>query len=104
MNDAAQLTLRNASADDAGRIAAMLTDEGYPAGTTDLEARLARFEQPGARGVGGDAAGEVVGFTAFRLVPRFENDGQFLGILAGVVDRGVRERGIGRLLIAEAER
>jgi GNAT superfamily N-acetyltransferase len=104
MNDAAQVTLRKASPADAGRIAAMLTDEGYPAGTTDLEARLARFEQPGSRVVVADAGGEVIGFIAFHFVPRFENDGQFLRILAVVVDPGVRERGIGRLLIAEAER
>ena len=104
MNDAAQITLRDATAGDAPRIAVMLTDEGYPAGTSDLETRLARFEPPGSRVVVAEAAGEVIGFIAFGLVPRFENDGLFMRVIAIVVDPGVRERGIGRLLFGEAER
>ena len=32
MNDVAQLTIRPAAEDDAERLAALLTDEGYPAG------------------------------------------------------------------------
>ncbi|MEW6226023.1 MAG: GNAT family N-acetyltransferase [Chloroflexota bacterium] len=104
MNDAAQVTFRDATAADAGRIAALLTDEGYPAGTSDLEARIARFEPPAARVIVADAGGEVVGFIAFAFVPRFENDGQFVRIIAIVVDAGVRERGVGRMLFGEAER
>jgi ribosomal protein S18 acetylase RimI-like enzyme len=51
-----------------------------------------------------DHEGEVLGFIALHIVPRFEHDDRFVRILALVVDPGVRERGIGRMLIAEAER
>ena len=64
MTDAATVTIRPASADDAGRLAALLTDEGFPAGETDLAARIVTL----------------------------------------VVDPGVRERGIGKRLMADAER
>jgi GNAT superfamily N-acetyltransferase len=104
MNDTATVTLREATPADAERLAALLTDEGYPAGTTDLEGRLERFARPGAHVVVAEAADEVVGFIAFALIPRFENNGQFMRVIAIVVDPGVRERGIGRLLFAEAER
>lgn len=104
MNDAGQVTLRNATADDAERLAVMLTEEGYPAGASDLAARIARFSAPGSRVVAAEAGGEVIGFVAFHIVPRFETDDRFVRIVTLVVDPGVRERGIGRLLMAEAER
>ncbi len=104
MNDAAAVTVRAATADDAERFAALLTDEGYPAGPSDLAARIARFSTPDSRVLAAEASGEVIGFVAFHLVPRFETDERFARIVALVVDPGVRERGIGRQLMTEAER
>jgi len=51
-----------------------------------------------------DIGGEVLGFIAVHALPRFEHDDRFVRILALVVDPGVRERGIGHLLMEEAER
>ncbi len=104
MNDAANVTLRAATEDDAERIAALLTDEGYPAGASDLAARIAHFSTPESRVTVAVAGGDVSGFIAFHLVSRFETDERFLRIVTLVVDAGARERGIGRLLMAEAER
>lgn len=104
MNDAAAVTVRAATADDAERFAALLTDEGYPAGSSDLAARIARFSTPESRVLAAEASGEVIGFVAFHLVPRFETDERFARIVALVVDPGVRERGVGRQLMTEAER
>ncbi len=104
MTDQAGIELRPATAGDAERIAALFTDEGYPAGPSDILARLARFADPSTRVVAADAAGELVGFIALASVPRFEHDDRFIRILALVVDPGVRERGVGHLLMAEAER
>lgn len=97
------IRLRPATVDDAPRIAALLSDEGYPAGAADVEERLARFEPPSAVVVAalGD---DVLGFVAVHVMPRFEHDDAIVRILALVVDPGVRERGVGRLLLAEAER
>jgi GNAT superfamily N-acetyltransferase len=104
MNDAAAVTVRAATADDAERFATLLTDEGYPAGTSDLAARIERFSMDESRVLAAEAAGEVIGFVAFHILPRFETDERFARIVALVVDPGVRARGIGRLLMTEAER
>jgi ribosomal protein S18 acetylase RimI-like enzyme len=104
MSDAAAVTVRPATADDAERFASLLTDEGYPAGTSDLAARIALFTHEGSGVLAAEASGEVIGFIAFHVMPRFETDERFARIVALVVDPGVRARGIGRQLMTEAER
>ncbi len=104
MIDADAISFRSAEPDDAERIAALFTDEGYPAGASDILERLQRFARPGASVLVAESGGEVLGFVALCVMPRFEHDDWFARILALVVDPGVRERGLGRLLIAEAER
>jgi GNAT superfamily N-acetyltransferase len=104
MTDQTPVTLRPATVGDAERIAALFTDEGYPAGTSDIIARLERFTGEQAAVVVADVDGEVMGFVALHLLPRFEHDDHVARMLALVVDPGARERGIGGQLIAEAER
>jgi GNAT superfamily N-acetyltransferase len=104
MNDVAQLTIRPAAEDDAERLAALLTDEGYPAGPSDLASRVARFAGSEARVLVAEQADEVLGFVAFAFVPRFESDDRFIRIVTLVVDPGARERGIAKALLAEVER
>ena len=103
MNDAATVTVRAAAVSDAGRLATLLTDEGYPAGASDLAARIERFSVVDSHVLVAEAGGEVIGFIAFHLMPRFETDERFARIVALVVDPGVRARGIGRRLMTEAE-
>jgi GNAT superfamily N-acetyltransferase len=98
------VVLRPAAAADGERIAALFTDEGYPAGPTDIVARLERFASPYSQVIVADLEGEVLGFVAFHAMPRFEHDDRIVRILALVVDAGVRERGVGRLLMDETER
>jgi GNAT superfamily N-acetyltransferase len=102
MNDA-NVTVRPATPEDAERLASLLTDEGYPAGSTDLSSRLARYDALGSQVLVAEAAGEVVGFVTVLVMPRFEVDDLFARITSLVVDAGVRERGIGRLLMQAAE-
>ena len=104
MTDPQPVTLRPATAADAERIASLFTDEGYPAGPSDIVDRLGRFDSNYSRVVVADHGGEVLGFVAVHALPRFEHSDRIVRIMALVVDPGVRERGIGRLLIAEAER
>lgn len=104
MIDTRAIALRPATPRDAERIAALLTDEGYPAGGSDIVARLARFTPPAASVVVAASGSEVLGFVAVAVVPRFEHGDALVRILALVVDPGVRDRGLGRLLIGEAER
>ena len=104
MSDTPGTVLRPAMDADAERIAAIFTDEGYPAGPSAVVARLARFAGPDSQVVVADRGGEVIGFIAFHALPRFEHDDVVVRILALVVDAGARERGLGHQLMAEAER
>lgn len=103
MTDQPAVVLRPATLEDAPRIAALLSDEGYPAGPSDIVARLGRLDPPSGVVVA-TLEGEVLGFIAVHLMPRFEHGDWIARVLALVVDAGVRERGIGRLLMADAER
>ena len=104
MTDQATTTLRPAEASDAEAIANLFTDEGYPAGPSDIVVRLERFAAPDARVVVAEHDGALLGFIAFHALPRFEHDDWIIRVLALVVDAGARERGVGRTLMAEAER
>lgn len=102
MNDAT-VNVRPATPEDAERIASLLTDEGYPAGTTDMATRLGRYQALHSQVLVAEAGGDVVGFISVLVLPRFEVDDLFARITSLVVDAGVRERGIGRLLMQAAE-
>jgi ribosomal protein S18 acetylase RimI-like enzyme len=101
--DEPTISIRSAAPGDAPRVAALLTEEGYPVGPSAVLERLERFAPPRGRVVVADVDGEVVGFLALQIVPRFEHDDVLVRILALVVDPGVRERGVGHRLVAEAE-
>jgi ribosomal protein S18 acetylase RimI-like enzyme len=104
VTDQGIVLLRPATGDDAERIAALFTEEGYPAGPSDIVGRLERFGSDYSRVVVADLDGEVLGFIAFHALPRFEHDDRIVRILALVVDAGVRDRGVGHRLMDEAER
>src|SRR4029079_8066753 len=104
MTDQATILFRPAAPADAEAIAAMFTDEGYPAGPSDIIARLDRFDTPEARVIVAEHDGALLGFIAIHALPRFEHDDSIVRILALVVDAGARERGVRRALMAEAER
>jgi GNAT superfamily N-acetyltransferase len=104
MTDRHPITLRPAAPADVDRIASLFTDEGYPAGPSDIVERLERFASPQSQVIVADHDGEILGFIALHAIPRFEHSDRVLRIMALVVDPGVRERGVGRLLMDEAER
>jgi GNAT superfamily N-acetyltransferase len=103
MTDAPPITLRPASPADAERIATLFTEEGYPAGPSDIATRLDRFASPHGRVIVAEMDDEVLGFIALHALPRFEHDDWIVRVLALVVEAGVRERGVGHMLMAEAE-
>lgn len=104
MIDRQTVTLRPARDDDAERIAALFTEEGYPAGASDVLERLERFASPHSQVVVAENDGEVLGFIALHALPRFEHSDRVIRIMALVVDAGVRDRGVGHQLMEEAER
>jgi len=104
MTDTPQIVLRLAHEGDAPAIAALFTDEGYPAGPSDIVARLERFDTADSRVVVAEHDEAMLGFIAVHAMTRFEHDDRIVRILALVVDAGARERGVGRALMGEAER
>jgi ribosomal protein S18 acetylase RimI-like enzyme len=104
MTDAAQILVRPAQPTDAAAIAALFTDEGYPAGPSDIVVRLEHFDTPQSRVIVAEHDGTILGFIAVHGLARFEHGDWILRILALVVDAGARERGVGRTLMGEAER
>ena len=97
-------TFRDAEPSDADWIAGLLSDEGYPAGASDIVRRLERFAEMGSLVRIAERDGERLGFIAVHLVPRFEHDDQLARVIAMVVDPAVRSRGVGRALLAEVDR
>lgn len=104
MTEAPQIVLRPARNSDAAAIAALFTDEGYPAGPSDVVARLGHFGTVESQVIVAEHDEAILGFIAIHAMPRFEHDDQIVRILALVVDAGARERGVGRALMGEAER
>ena len=98
------VTIRAADPSDAEAIAALFTDEGYPAGPSDIVERMTRFASPHSRVLIAEHEGVVLGFIAIHALPRFEHDDRIVRVLALVVDAGARERGVGHQLMAETER
>ncbi|MFI5262694.1 MAG: GNAT family N-acetyltransferase [Candidatus Limnocylindrales bacterium] len=103
MSDA-QIVLRPATPADAETIASLFTEEGYPAGPTDIVERLARFDSEFSAVRVAVIGPDVVGFVAVHVLPRFEHSDRIARIVALVVDAGARERGVGHVLMTEAER
>jgi len=97
-------TFRDAGPADADWIAGLLSDEGYPAGGSDIVRRLERFAEIDSPVRIAEHDGERLGFVAVHLVPRFEHDDRLARVIALVVDPSVRSRGIGRALLAEVDR
>lgn len=97
------LSIRPATEEDAEAIAALFTDEGYPAGPSDIRERLSRFASDYSRVIVAEHEGALLGFAAFHALPRFEHDDRIVRVLALVVDAGARDRGVGHALMGAAE-
>jgi GNAT superfamily N-acetyltransferase len=95
--------IRPARLEDAEAIAALFTDEGYPAGSSDIAERLERFDSPYSTVRVAVIDGQVTGFVAVHVMPRFEHGDRIARVLALVVEAGSRDRGLGHRLMEEAE-
>lgn len=103
MTEQQQITLRPASVADAERIAALFTEEGYPAAASTIGDRIERFTESDGHVLVAEDAGEILGFVAVHVMPRFEHDDTIGRVLALVVDAGARGRGVGHDLMAAAD-
>lgn len=99
-------TVRQARPDDAPELTGLLVQLGYPDNDVErVRRRLATWtEDTSSRALVAEHEGRLVGAIAVTAVPFFERDGKWARIVALVVADGQRGKGIGRLLMAAAER
>ena len=99
-------TLRPAAAADAAAIATLLTQLGYPTTADEARARLEALAgaAPMDRVIVAELDGRVVAVMTLHLVPEIHRPRPNGRVTALVVVERVRGRGVGRAMMAEAER
>jgi len=100
-----QTTIRLASAADVGRIAVLCQQLGYPASQEQVQRRLHQIQQDESHAVyvAEQSDGHIVGWVHVYVCQLVVTDPQTeIGGL--VVDEGYHRRGVGRLLMEQAER
>ncbi|HEX6311357.1 MAG TPA: GNAT family N-acetyltransferase [Acidimicrobiia bacterium] len=98
------VTVRAATDDDAGAVAALLTQLGYPTSPDDALARRRDVTSAGSEVLVDDDGGRVVGVVSFHVIPLLAEGGGFVRITALAVAEDRRGEGVGRLLVREVER
>jgi GNAT superfamily N-acetyltransferase len=99
-----QVTIRAASPEDAGRLAVLCGQLGYPASADEMQRRLdpIRRDERHVVYVAQSPDGQVIGWIHAYVRPLLEEDVQAeVGGL--VIDEAWRNRGIGQCLLHEAE-
>jgi GNAT superfamily N-acetyltransferase len=96
--------VREASQADAGALADLLTQLGYPTRREQAALRLARiFPDPAWVTLVWEEEGRVLGFGGIQVCASYEHDTPAAKIVALVVDGSVRRRGVGAVLVAALE-
>lgn len=96
-------TIRDAAPGDAGAVALLLTQLGYPSEPDAVEARLDRLRVVGDRVFVAALGGNVVGLAHLQVSPALERDRPAGKLGALVVDEAHRGHGIGRALVEAVE-
>ncbi|HEY1765910.1 MAG TPA: GNAT family N-acetyltransferase [Opitutaceae bacterium] len=101
---ATEFKVRAATCEDAGPIAALSAELGYPVELATLRGRLGRILERGDQRlvVAELPGGEVCGWMQAHSCESVET-GLRVEIVGLVVSPGVRRRGVGRVLVARAE-
>ena len=105
-NDASRVSLeiRRATEADAPALAALLGHLGYPARPEDVPERLARLRDAGDEALVAVRDGDVVGLATLHSRDVLHAAVPVAQLTALVVSPAVRAHGVGRALVAEAER
>ena len=98
------MVVRFATVDDAGSIARLLDDLGYPTAVGAVPGRIARMAaEPGQHLFLAEVHGAVVGMATVVIRHVINNDAPFARLALIVVSDEWRSRGIGQALVERAE-
>jgi GNAT superfamily N-acetyltransferase len=98
------LAIRAAGPADAPRLAALLTQLGYPVSEDEVSHRLTYWLGDSlSLVIVADRAGEVAGCLSVHAIPYLERTGRWARIESLVVEESARGAGLGRALVAAAE-
>ena len=98
------IRVRDAIIEDAGVIATLLGELGYPSQPDGVRARLARLlAQEGSRVFVAERSAEVLGVLGLHRMSVLTSLNDIAMIIALVVAERARGAGVGRLLVARAE-
>lgn len=98
------LVIRDARLEDSQALAMLSAQLGYPTTDSEVKARLPRYlDSDESCVIVAQYRGQVIGWTSVEIVDHFYLD-KFVEISGFVVDVEQRGRGIGHMLMREAER
>lgn len=99
------VVIRFAERRDAGAIAALVTELGYPATREEVESRVDRLSaSPDALGLVAEASGKVVGVATGHVIPCLHSTPIVAKLTMLVVAADSRQIGVGKQLCAAIER
>jgi GNAT superfamily N-acetyltransferase len=105
MSSTSKVTLRDATEDDAGDVALLLGELGYPADPSDIPARMrAVREEGGAVVLAVDEDGSALGLMGLARHATLHSPSPAAYVTALVTAENARRRGVGRMLVEEAKR
>jgi len=101
--DTTDIRIRSLNEDDAARVCELNRQLGYEAGVPEMKQRMKQLATTGRHWLlGAQIADTLTGFIHFYERPSIET-GAGLVVQSLVVDAAIRGRGLGRILLGEAE-
>lgn len=96
--------VRDARGSDAGALARLCTQLGYPASASVMPGRVARLgDDPNARALVAERDGQVIGLATIHLRYTMNHEAPIAQLTLLVVDEANRSHGVGRALVDSAE-
>ncbi|HET7373163.1 MAG TPA: GNAT family N-acetyltransferase [Gemmatimonadaceae bacterium] len=97
------IQVRDATAGDAGALARLCGQLGYPSSPEAMLPRLERLVRSGARALVATSGSEVIGLATVHLRSTINHAAPLAQLTLLVVDEERRSQGVGRALVDEAE-